>query len=77
MVAGHYYPDPGVTWHALITLLLAPALLILGCIVPTGKTWVRGVMAVLAVLIAVSVITAPAAIAAKKASEADTSDPYP
>ena len=75
LVGGHYYPDPGVTWVNLSTLLAAPALLLIGLAIPGKRDWVRGICAVLAVTIVVAVVTVPTALAAKQAAEAVEDDP--
>ena len=75
LVAGRFYPDPGVPVVGGLVILLAPVLLLAGAFLPVRREWVRGVVAVLAVAIAVGVGTGPAALAAKKAAES-TDDPY-
>jgi len=77
LVGGRYYTEPGVSGLNLVTLRAAPALLLLGAVIPGNKDWVRGIVAALAVATAVSVVTAPTAMAAKKTAETvDVDDPY-
>ncbi|MEI8197869.1 MAG: hypothetical protein WCI73_18390, partial [Phycisphaerae bacterium] len=73
LVAGHYDPDPGVSWLNFAVLATAPALLLIGCIIPTKRIWVRSLIALLAVSIAVATVTLPTALAAQKAA---AEDPY-
>jgi hypothetical protein len=73
LVAGRFYPEPGVSWINFGVLLAAPLLLMIGAIVPAKKAWLPGVVALLAVTIAVVAVTAPTALKAKKAAE--TLDP--
>jgi len=74
LTAGRFYPEPGVPWTQGIVLLLAPALLLAGALLPIRREWVRGLIGLLAVVIAVAAVTGPSAIAAKKAAE--TPDAY-
>jgi hypothetical protein len=74
LVAGRYYPDPGVPLVQGLVLLGAPVLLLIGAFLPVRREWVRGVVGLLAVIIAIAVVTGPAAVAAKKAAE--SADPY-
>jgi hypothetical protein len=76
LAGGHFYPEPGVTWTHLVLLIVAPALLLIGALVPGKRRWVRPVAALLAVAVVTAAIAAPAALAAKKASEPDPDDPY-
>lgn len=76
LVGGRYYPDPGVSWVNLVTLMIAPALLLIGAAVPGKKDWPRGAAGALAVAIAVAAVTLPTALAAKRAAEAEPDDPY-
>jgi hypothetical protein len=71
LVGGHYYPDPGVAWTNVIVLMAAPAILVLGGMVPGKRNWVRGFVAIVAIAVVVAAVTVPAARAAKKAAEAD------
>jgi hypothetical protein len=75
LVAGRYYPEPGVPLTEGLVVLGAPLLLLAGAFLPVRKEWVRGVVAVLAVVIAVAAVTAPLALKAKKAAES-AGDPY-
>lgn len=69
LVAGHFYPDPGVTRTNLAVLFASPLLLLTGVAVPWKTMWVRGAVGLLASTIAVAAVTAPTAIKAKKAAE--------
>ncbi|HEY7120563.1 MAG TPA: hypothetical protein VH475_28520 [Tepidisphaeraceae bacterium] len=74
LVAGRFYPEPGVTWTNVIVLMGAPVLLIVGALVPVRRGWVRGMIGLLAVAIAVAAVAGPTALKAKAAAE--TVDPY-
>lgn len=77
LVAGRFYPDPGVTWVNFGVLLGAPVLIVIGALLPLKRPWVRGAIALLAVTIAVGAVTGPTAMAAKEAAEkAKKDDPY-
>lgn len=77
LAGGRYYPDPGVSWVNFVVLVAAPALLLLGALLPVKRAWVRGAAAVLAVALAVGAVTVPTALEAKRAAEAESSeDPY-
>jgi hypothetical protein len=77
LVAGRFYPDQGVRWMQLILLLLSPALVLVGALLPVRRDWVKGVVAVAAVAILVAAVTVPPALRAKKSAEnPDPADPY-
>jgi hypothetical protein len=76
LAGGHFYPEPGVTWTHLIILMVAPALLLVGAVLPRKWPRLRAVASLLAVAVVTAAVAAPAARAAKKASEADPDDPY-
>jgi hypothetical protein len=76
LVAGRYYPEPGVPLVDGLVLLAAPVLLLGGALLPVRRQWVRGIVALLLVVIAVAAVTGPAALAAKKAAESSPADPY-
>jgi hypothetical protein len=72
LVAGRLYADPGVTGWQLALMLLSPALLPVGALVP-GRGWVKGVVALVAVGALVAAVAAPAALKAKRAAESPAS----
>jgi hypothetical protein len=76
LVAGRYYPEPGVPLVPALVLLAAPVLILAGALLPVRRQWVRGAVALLLVVVAVAAVAGPAALAAKKAAEASPSDPY-
>jgi thiol:disulfide interchange protein len=76
LVAGKFYPEPGVPVMQGLVLLAAPVWLLAGALMPVKRPWVRGVVGLLLVVIAVAAVTGPAALAAKKAAEASPADPY-
>jgi len=69
LVAGRFYPEPGVSWVNFGVLLGAPILILVGAMLPIKRTWMRGVIGLLAVAIAVGAVTGPTALAAKVAAE--------
>lgn len=71
LIGGHYYPDPGVPWTQAAILIAAPVLLLPCSLIPIGRKWIRGTLAVALVAIVVGAVAGPTALAAKKASEAD------
>ena len=76
LVAGRYYPDPGVSWTHFILVLAAPLLLPLVALVPMKRHGLRAVIAVAAVAVVIGAIVVPNAIAAKKAAESDPYETY-
>ena len=76
LVAGRYYPEPGVPLEQGLVVLAAPVLLLAGALLPVRRLWVRGIVGLLLVVIAVAAVTGPVALAAKKAAESSGSDPY-
>ena len=76
LVAGRYYPDPGVTWTHFILVLAAPLLLPVAAIVPMKRHGLRAVIAVVAVTVFIGAIVVPSALAAKKAAESDPYEAY-
>jgi hypothetical protein len=76
LTAGHYYPDPGVTWTHFMLILNAPSFLALVAAIPMRRTRVRAALAILAVGILVGAVTIPMAIAAKQAAESDPYEAY-
>jgi hypothetical protein len=76
LVIGRAYPEPGVSSVNFYILLLSPALIAIGAILPLKRSGMRGAIALLAVIIAVAAVTAPTARAAKKAAEDPYADSY-
>lgn len=76
LVGGRYYPDPGLTLPQFVALMQAPALLLIGALVPLKRIWLRGATATLAAILAVASIAGPAALEAKHAAEKTSDDPY-
>jgi hypothetical protein len=73
MVAGRFYPEPGVSWVNFGVLLGSPLLVVVGLVVPAKKWWLPGLVGVVAVGITVAAVAAPTALKAKRAAE--TLDP--
>jgi hypothetical protein len=71
LVAGTFYPDPGVPLPAAIVLLGSPLILFIAGWLPVKKRSVRIVIGLLCEAIVVGSIVGPAALTAKKAAEAD------
>lgn len=71
LVAGRFYPDPGVTWLNFSVILASPLLLLVGAAIPTRRRWVGAVVGLLLTAIAVAAVTGPTALAAKRAAEGD------
>lgn len=76
LVGGHFYPDPGVSGAHFVLLMLAPALLALGAVLPVRRQWLRGAVAVAAVLMYVAAVVAPTAYRAKQAADTDPYSAY-
>jgi hypothetical protein len=77
LTGGHFYADPGITWLQAGVLFVAPAMVVIGCMVPVGRcVWARSVISLALVIAVVSAVTIPAALAAKHAAEKTSEDPY-
>jgi hypothetical protein len=76
LAGGHYYPDPGLGWSSFIALMLAPAMLLAGLVLPERHAILRAAAALLAVAVVVGAVTVPTALAAKRAAEADPYSAY-
>jgi len=74
LAGGHFYA--GVTWTQFAVLLLSPALLLAGFVVPGQRRRLAGIVAAAAVIAAVMPVLVPAVIAAKHAAESNANDPY-
>lgn len=73
LVAGVFYPDPGVPRPAAIVLLGSPLVVFIAGWLPVKKRSVRIAIGLLCEAIVVGSIVGPAALTAKKAAEEDAS----
>jgi hypothetical protein len=76
LTAGHYYPDPGLSWLHFLLILCAPLLLIPAAALPIKSNRTRAAIAMIAIATFVGAITIPNALAAKKAAEEDPYSSY-
>ncbi len=72
LVAGRYYPDPGVSWTNFVVLMASPLLVLIAAALPGRKNWARGLVAVVLVAVAVGCVAAPTALTAMKAAEVNS-----
>ena len=76
LVSGQHYADPGVSGGVALVLAMAPALVMVGAVMPVRKMWVKAVVGVALVAVVVGAAAGPIAWKAKREAEASAGDPY-